>query len=361
MLSDSEFRERRQRLAAQLPDLKVEALLVTHLPNVRYLTGFTGSNGMLLLRQSEAVLFTDPRYTIQARQETSCRVSIARHPILKAAAKHIETKRIYVTGLEKDHISFWTWDYLREKLPPKHRVEAIADAAGELRMVKSDSEIARIRSAVNTNSEAFSRGLKRVKPGMKERDLAAEIDYQMRRLGGDGPSFETIVATGARAALPHARPSSAAIAANQLLLIDMGTTRDGYTSDMTRTVFVGNPQPGWTGKYRAVLDAQLAAIAEIRDGAKVSKVDSAARAVLKSHGLDKTFTHSTGHGLGLEIHEGPRIARKEKTVLKAGMIITVEPGIYLEGEGGIRIEDTVLVTANGSEILTPTTKDLTVL
>jgi Xaa-Pro aminopeptidase len=196
---------------------------------------------------------------------------------------------------------------------------------------------------------------------MRECDLAAEIDYQMRRLGAAQTAFETIVATGARAALPHARPGNAVIEANRLLLIDMGATQDGYTSDMTRTVSVGSAPREWRRNYRAVLEAQLAAIDAVRPGVTAAKPDKAARQVLERHGLEKTFTHSTGHGLGLEIHEAPRLGRKEKTKLLAGMVVTIEPGIYLEGKGGIRIEDTVLVTANGCEILTPTSKDLAAL
>ena len=199
---------------------------------------------------------------------------------------------------------------------------------------------------------------KEVRAGTREQDVAADLDYQMRRLGAEGTAFETIVASGERTALPHARPTARPIGANELLLIDMGACRDGYMSDMTRMLFVGDPPRKIRNMYRAVLDAQLAAIGAVREGAATRKVDGEARRVLKSAGFEKAFVHSTGHGLGLEIHECPRVGRKDKTRLQAGMVITIEPGAYVEGLGGIRIEDTVLVTKQGCEVLTPTNKEL---
>ncbi len=225
-------------------------------------------------------------------------------------------------------------------------------------MVKSADEIARIRRSVETNSRAFEQAVARVKPGMKESDLAAELEYRMRRLGAEKPSFETIVAGGARSAWPHAQPTAARLNSGELTIVDMGAMQEGYASDMTRMLFLGAPGAKVKQTYRAVLEAQLAAIDAVRPGAKTSSVDAAARNVLKAYGLDGAFVHSTGHGLGLEIHEPPRIGKRDKTKLKAGMAITIEPGVYLEGFGGIRIEDTVIVTANGCEVLTPTSKDL---
>lgn len=225
-------------------------------------------------------------------------------------------------------------------------------------MRKSPQEIDWIRESVETNSRALRRAMKRFRAGMRESELAAEIDYQSRRAGAEMPAFETIVAAGLRSALPHARPTHARIETKSMLLIDMGAFQDGYASDMTRMVYLGSAPPKYRRAYRAVLEAQLAAIDTVKAGAKTSAVDKAARLVLQGHGLDRKFVHSTGHGLGLEIHEAPRLGRKDKTKLEAGMAITIEPGIYVEGWGGIRIEDTVLVTQNGCEILTPTGKEL---
>jgi Xaa-Pro aminopeptidase len=240
-------------------------------------------------------------------------------------------------------------------------LEPVNNWIEQLRMVKTPAEIALIRRSVDTNSKAFDQAVRRVKPGMKESDLAAELEYRMRRLGAEKPSFDTIVAGGSRSALPHAQPTSARLANGQLVVVDMGALQDGYCSDMTRMLFLGSPTPKVKRMYRAVLEAQLAAIDAVRAGALTRAVDAAARKVLKGYGLDKAFVHSTGHGLGLEIHEPPRVGRKDKTRLQAGMAITIEPGVYLEGFGGIRIEDTVVVTDHGCEILTPTSKDLHVV
>jgi Xaa-Pro aminopeptidase len=196
---------------------------------------------------------------------------------------------------------------------------------------------------------------------MKERDLAAELEYRMRRLGAEKPSFETIVAGGVRSALPHAQPTAAPLKSGDLVVVDMGAVQDGYCSDMTRMLFLGQPTAKVKRTYRAVLEAQLAATDAVRAGATTVGVDRAAREVLKGYGLDQAFIHSTGHGLGLEIHEPPRIGKRDKKRLQTGMAITIEPGVYLEGFGGIRIEDTVIVTDKGCEVLTKTSKDLRVI
>jgi len=196
---------------------------------------------------------------------------------------------------------------------------------------------------------------------VREAEIAAELEFQMRRFGAEKASFETIVAAGARTALPHAEPTGEKLGSDQLLLIDMGATRAGYCSDMTRMLFTGTPGQKTRALYAAVLKAQLAAIDAVREGVTGGQVDRAARSVLRREGLEKAFVHSTGHGLGLEIHEPPRLGRKDQTKLRAGMVVTIEPGAYVEGSGGVRIEDTVLVTRNGCEVLTPTTKELALL
>jgi Xaa-Pro aminopeptidase len=227
-----------------------------------------------------------------------------------------------------------------------------------LRAVKSPEEIAAIRAAVELNSKAYEQAIRRIRGEWTEKDLAAEIDHRMRKLGAEGPAFETIVAAGANAALPHARPGSRKLSGDQLLLVDMGASLDGYASDMTRVVHLGPPGDRARRLYDAVLEAQLASIAAVKPGATGEEVDAAGRSLLKRRKLDHLFQHSTGHGLGLEIHEEPRLGRLSKTELEAGMVVTIEPGVYMEGFGGVRIEDTVLVTETGAEVLTPTKKDL---
>jgi Xaa-Pro aminopeptidase len=260
-------------------------------------------------------------------------------------------------GFEQDHLTYGQFETLKKDLPAEAELLPVSGMIEGLRMAKDADEIARIRASVTANSQALEAALKRFRIGMTEADLAGEIDHQNRKLGAEGPAFDTIVAAGERAALPHAHPGPVKIGAG-ILLIDMGAFRNGYASDMTRMAYIGRPDAKYKQAYKAVVEAQLAAIDAIRPGALTSAVDRAARRTLKKHGLEREFIHSTGHGLGLEIHEIPRIGRKDKTKLAAGMAITVEPGVYIEGWGGIRIEDTVLVTENGCEILTPTSKEL---
>ncbi|MCX6625470.1 MAG: M24 family metallopeptidase, partial [Acidobacteria bacterium] len=236
-----------------------------------------------------------------------------------------------------------------------------ADLVESLRMVKSEAEIDRIRQSMDVASAAFGAVIQELRPGVSEQEIAADLDYQMRRRGADGPAFDTIVAAGERSAMPHAHPSSNRLTANQLLLIDMGAQFAGYASDMTRVVHLGKPSRKVRSLYRSVLEAQLAAIDAVKHGATAGAVDRRARGVLKQHGLDKAFVHSTGHGLGLEIHERPRLGRGEKTRLVEGMAVTVEPGVYLRGLYGIRIEDTVIVRKNGCEVLTSVSKDFAVI
>jgi Xaa-Pro aminopeptidase len=349
---------RRRKAAEQLVEPGLDALLLFGLHNVRYLTGFTGSNAMLLLhRDGEAELFTDPRYALQSKQQTDCRVRVAKGKLTKAVLSEIRRRRVGKIGFESDRLTVAEFEALKERVPPRVSFVATPGIVENLRMVKDAGEIDLIRQSVAINSNALEAALARVKVGMTEADLAAEIDYRSRRLGAQRPSFDTIVAAGARSALPHAHPGDARVGRG-MLLIDMGAFYGDYASDMTRMVYFGKADSRYKRAYRAVLDAQLAAIDAVRPGVTAAAVDRAARRTLKLHGLEREFVHSTGHGLGLEIHEAPRLGRRDQTPLEAGMTITIEPGVYIEGWGGIRIEDTVLVTGSGFEILTPTPKDL---
>jgi len=356
-----EFGQRRQLIGAGLENRELDGMLVASPANVRYLTGFTGSNGAVLALPGERIFFTDPRYAIQSSREVSCRTQVCKGPILPAVAAVAAARRVRRLGFERAHLSYDGFDVLRAKMPVNTSLEPVSGWLEAHRMLKSGAEIELIRRSVATNSNAFEWAARRIRPGMRERDLAAEIDHRMRRLGAEKPSFETIVAFGERSALPHAHPTGALLKQGQLVLIDMGAFQDGYASDMTRMLYLGTPSARVKGLYRAVLEAQLAAIDAVRPGVTAAHVDRQARRVLKAYKLDRAFVHSTGHGLGLEIHELPRIGKKDKTPLAAGMAITIEPGVYPEDVGGIRIEDTVVVTATGCEVLTPTGKELRVL
>ncbi len=336
-------------------------MLVSAAPNVRYLSGFTGDNAALLVLPGQAILFTDPRYAIQAGQQVSCRVSICRGPLIEGVAAAVRRLGAARIGYEPARMACSALDVLQSRLPMKASLEALPAVVEELRMIKSSAELSFIRRSVEINSRAFETAIRRVRPGMTEKDLAAEIEYRMRRLGAEKPSFETIVAGGRRSALPHAEPTAAVLRNGQLVVVDMGAFCDGYASDMTRMLFLGTPGARVKRVYRAVLEAQLAGVDAVRPGTTASRVDAAARRVLRGYGYERAFVHSTGHGLGLEIHEPPRLGKRDKTILRPGMAVTVEPGVYLEGFGGVRIEDTVEVTRTGCNILTPTSKELRVI
>ncbi len=354
------LRERRERLLEALKRARAEAFLTTAASNVRYLSGFTGSNGALLVTRERAVLFTDPRYAAQAPLESDCEVKIGKGPLLKEIGSQAKRLRLKSLAFERNRISFEEHAQLREALPGA-RLKALSGTVETLRMVKSEDEIGTIRAAVQLNSAALEYALEHFRAEMTEVDLAAEIEYRMRGLGADGTAFDTIIASGERSALPHAHPTAHPIGADKLLLIDMGASVAGYASDMTRTYAVGKLDNKTRRMYRAVLESQLAAIDAVKPGASCASVDRAARGVLRGYGMDGLFVHSTGHGLGLEIHERPRLGRKEMTKLEVGMAVTIEPGAYQRGLGGVRIEDTVVVTASGCDILTPTGKELVVL
>jgi Xaa-Pro aminopeptidase len=360
-MTREEHRARRDRIAAQLAGREVEALVVSSLDNVRYLTGFTGSNAILILTPDTAVLFTDGRYTLQVSGETDVQAVIGRKSAWVDAARWLKRKRIRKAGFEAaatTHAAFRSVSRLVEDRVALEPVDGLVEAA---RMVKSAREVAAIRRSVEINSAAYAGAVARFRHGMTEQELAAELDYQSRLGGASAPAFETIVAAGPRSALPHARPAARPIGSNELLLIDMGALVEGYSSDMTRVLHVGRPSKKARELYAAVREAQEAAVAAIRPGVTAGSVDRVARETLEAHGFGEAFVHSTGHGLGLNVHEPPRLGKGEKTRLEAGMTVTVEPGAYLAGFGGVRIEDTVLVTAAGSEVLTPTGRGFNVI
>ncbi|MCC7175013.1 MAG: aminopeptidase P family protein [Bryobacterales bacterium] len=354
-MTEREYARRRAAAREALTARRLDGLLVSSPANLRYLSGFTGSNALLVLLADRAVLFTDRRYTLQASGQTGCTVRTASGSLFDAASKWLRTNRINRLGYDPGQLSHASCLRMRSGAA---RLVPAAGVVEELRMVKSPGEIELIRRSAGIAARAFAGCLRLIRPGITEVELAAELDYRVRRLGAEGAAFDTIVASGRRTAFPHASPSAKVLASNEIVLIDMGALRAGYCSDMTRTVFLGAPAARFRRHYRAVLEAQLAAADAVKEGVSAGAVDRAARKVLQASGLGPAFVHATGHGLGLEIHEKPRLARGEKTLLRAGMVITIEPGVYLQKFGGIRIEDTVAVTRNGCEILTPTSKEL---
>lgn len=353
------YRAHQRRLEAALAASGVDAFLVTHPPNVRYLCGFTGSSGTIVFARGRRLLFTDGRYTTQARQEAQgVRVVLARGPLLEEAAAWLGRQRARRIGVEAQHMTLAARGALVRLLPSKTRLKPLAGVVEQQRMIKEPEEVALIRSAVQLGSSLFNRALKVLRPGVTEAEVAGEIEHAARRGGAQGMSFETIVAGGRRSALPHGVASSQAITNKGFVVLDFGVILGGYCSDMTRTVHMGRASRQAREMYQVVREAQEQAIAAVRPGAKAGEVDYAARRVLQKAGLGRYFTHSTGHGLGLEIHEPPRLGKGQTEVLEPGMVVTIEPGVYVAGRGGVRIEDVVVVTAKGCEVLTPTTKEL---
>jgi Xaa-Pro aminopeptidase len=350
--------DRMDRLRSTFSSEKVDCLLVSGLPNIRYLTGFTGSNALLLVEQDSATFYTDGRYTTQAAEEVrGAKVRVPKKGIWQTTLARLKTKRNKI-GFDSN-VSFALYQKIREALGEK-RTRSVAGVVERLRLIKDEAEIDAIRASCQLNSRVLAEVLKMVEVGVSERDLSAEVDYRMKRMGAAGPAFDTIVASGERSALPHAHPTSRQVGCCEFLLFDHGTMLNGYCSDMTRTVWVGGKagcEPGRKARelYATVLEAHQQAKEAVRAGVSLSVVDRAARRPIAARGWGKYFSHSTGHGVGLEIHESPRIAAKEKDKLPAGAVITIEPGVYLPGFGGVRIEDMVVVREKGCEVLTPST------
>ncbi len=361
---------RRDRLRAAAAEAGLDAVLVTNLLNVRYLTGFTGSNGALLLRaDGDDVFGTDGRYTTQAGTQVpdlELLVDRATVSALAARAAHLGTGRL---GYESHDVTVDGLRGLEQVLGREAtggtapELVSIRRAVEALRAVKDDAEIEALRRACAVADRALAELAAEgaLRPGRSELEVGRELDARMLTLGAEAPSFETIVATGANSAIPHHRPDATVLRDGDFLKLDFGATVDGYHSDMTRTLVLGHAADWQREVYELVAAAQGAGRAALAVGADVTAVDAAARDVIVAAGHGDHFTHGLGHGVGLEIHEAPGIAAAGAGTLSAGMAVTVEPGVYLPGHGGVRIEDTLVVTDDEPELLTLTSKELLVL
>jgi Xaa-Pro aminopeptidase len=356
------FLARQKNLWEHLATTQFDGLLISHLPNIRYLCGFTGSAGFLLIEGSGSVFFSDVRYDTQGREEVKgAKLVIARKSVLQALGEWLGSRRKksgkWTIGVEGEHMTVAEKKRLTDLLPSGLRLRNAPSVVERLRMVKDSDELVTIRAAVQLGATLFDRAVQVLRPGKKETEVAAEMEYVARRHGAEAMSFPTIIASGARSALPHGRATEQPIAAAGFVVCDFGVILAGYCSDQTRTVWVGSVSKEARRAYEAVKEAQQAAIAAVRPGVSVGDVDLAARRVLRKAGLGRYFTHSTGHGVGLEIHESPRVAAGQSEILRPGMVITIEPGVYFPGKWGVRIEDMVAVRENSCEVLTPTSKD----
>jgi Xaa-Pro aminopeptidase len=347
-----------------LPDAGVDILLVTELLNVRYLTGYSGSNGLALVGPRTRMFITDFRYVEQAAEEVDPSFQRRRAPqdLLDAIPNELAADGAGPTrlGFEDAHVSVRQHRRLRELLPEQVELVAAGDLVERLRAVKDPEEVARIREATKLADTAFERMIATGLAGRTERAVAIALEDEMRALGAQRPSFETIVAAGPHGALPHAQPRDVVIGRGELVVIDWGAQLDGYCSDCTRTVATGDPGEEAKQAYDLVLAAQLAGVAAVKAGEGTRDVDGVARKVIGAGGHSEHFGHGLGHGVGLDIHESPRLSQRSEDELRAGNVVTVEPGVYLPGRFGIRIEDLVVVTEGGCEILTAVPKELIV-
>ncbi len=353
---------RRARLIRRFDDLGADAFVTGHLPNVRYLTGFGGSNGHALVHRDAPVFLTDGRYTEQARHEVPDmeRRTYATEltTALAAACRDIGARRV---GFEPDHMTYQAWADLAAAVAPGLELVPVRGLVEALRAVKDAEEVARIQTAQDATDQAFESVVGKLAEGATERQVAFELEAAMRAAGADGVAFDTIVAFGPNAAEPHHRPTDRPLTHGNVVKTDVGALVDGYHSDMTRTVAYGDPGARMREVHDVVREAQRAGTRAVRAGVPARDVDAAARSVVREAGYGDAFTHPLGHGVGLEIHEAPWLRARAEDPLPEGAVVTIEPGVYLAGVGGVRIEDMVLVTADGGRVMARTPKDLIVL
>jgi Xaa-Pro aminopeptidase len=352
------------QLRRRLTRAGLHGLLVMHLPDIRYLSGFTGSSAALAVTRRAARLFTDGRYKAQAAEEVrGAQVEIVSGGPAIAAVQWLAAQAgVQFAGFDPAWTSVAELSLLKAALPSHMRRSFLSTLAAPLveplRLVKDDHELKLMREAAQIGCSLFEYILGIIQPGIAEFEVAAELEHQARLRGAEGMSFETIVASGVRSSLPHGRATSARLPRKGFLTLDFGIIREGYCSDMTRTIYLGKPSAEERQAYEAVLEAQESALAAVSAGVRCGDVDEAARSVLRKAGMAEAFSHSTGHGVGLEIHESPRIGAGQTARLLPGMVVTIEPGVYWAGKFGVRIEDMVAVTRTGGQVLTPAPKAL---
>lgn len=346
------------KVRALLEKQQLDALLIMSDYNRRYLSGFTGSSGAVIITKNNQYLISDFRYKSQAKEQAEhFDFVLQTKGLLPFVIEFLQDKNIKTIGFEGQHVNFNTYKDLKnhfELVPLTGEVEKI-------RMIKTSDELTLIQKACEIADESFEYILKYIQPGMTELEVKNELENYMTKLGASGPSFDTIVASGYRGALPHGVASDKIIETGDMVTLDFGAYYQGYASDITRSFGVGSLSDEMTKIYNIVLESQLKALDEIKSGMSGSEADKISRDVIKSYGYGDNFGHSLGHGFGLEVHESPGLAQKSEFILEEGMCVTVEPGIYVDNVGGVRIEDDCIVTENGLKKLTHSSKDLFII
>ena len=338
----------------------IDALLVTSSSNRFYLSGFKGSSGVLLITKEDAILVTDFRYKTQAAEQAEgYRVVMHTAPIPEEIAKLSKELSIGKLGFEQDNVTYSTYRTYENQLnTDETELVPVTGLIEKLRLIKDESEIKIVKDAASIADAAFSHIIEFIRPGLTEREVSNELEFFMRKNGAISSSFDIIVASGYRSALPHGVASDKIIETGELVTLDFGAYYKGYCSDITRTVAIGNVSDELKEIYQVVYDAQMLGMKGIRPGMTGKEADALTRDYIVSKGYGDYFGHSTGHGIGLDVHEGPALSMKSDTILEPGMLVTVEPGIYVSGLGGVRIEDDALITKDGNESLTSSTKSL---
>lgn len=349
-----------QKLRKILQEQNIDGILITNEYNRRYMTGFTGTAGVAIVSQNDAVFITDFRYTEQATaQIKDYRIVQHEATLLEEIATQVKAMGIKLLGFEKDSVSYGTYELYKNIIQAD--LVPVSGLIEKIRLIKTAQEINIIKVACEIADHAFTHILDYIKPGKTELDVSNELEFFMRQQGATQSSFDTIVASGLRSALPHGVATNKVIEKGDFVTLDFGALYNGYISDITRTVAVGEPSEKLVEMYNTVLASQLLALEKVGPGLTGIQADAIARDYLTEKGYGEAFGHSLGHGIGLEVHEGPGLSKRSNTVLEPGMAVTIEPGVYVPGVGGVRIEDDILITESGNELLTHSTKELIIL
>ena len=357
-----QYSSRTERIQEKLPSFRVDAVLISHLPNIQYLCGFTGSSGQLIVTREEVYFLSDVRYDEQAHQEvTNAQIRITSGKSITDDIIRLKILRnIARLGFEYDHIPYAHFHLASKKFLPAKLI-GLQKFVEDLRLVKSAKELQLIKKAASITDNVFSDIVSLLKPGVTELDIAAEITYRHKKYGAAQDAFDPIVVSGNRTTIIHGQPSSKKIRRGEFVLLDFGCRVQGYNCDMTRTVAAGSPTSEMRKIYQAVREVQQRAIEAVRADMEAKKIDRTARKFLGTKNFETYFTHSTGHGIGLEVHEAPIISSKSSDILKNGMVITIEPGVYIPDHQGVRIEDDLFVTENGCEVLNSSSKEFIII
>ena len=347
------LKRRIERLREKMRKNSLAAYLVTSYENYRYFSNFSGSNCTLIITCDKLFALTDGRYDVQIRsQADGFDITVISHPMSEHVGDILKTLAPLAVGYETRSITDFELRNIKSASGDGVTFVPCPDFGSEIRAVKDDGEIACIRRAAKIADEAFISMCTSLKKGMTERGVAALLDYEMARRGSEGSAFSTIAASGIRGAMPHAEAENIEIPDNCLMTFDFGAVSGGYRSDITRTIHIGSPKKELSDLWELVFDVQQKCLKSVKPGISCREIDALARELFAKEGMEKYFTHSLGHGVGLAVHEAPTLSRRSEEILRENMIVTIEPGLYIEGLGGVRIEDSVVVTKDGSELLT---------